>query len=155
VKLVLEGPDRSAIARELLARLGPRAGGVITVPIRQGDSVVGYRVRTPDGREGTIAHIAGASLYRAGKFKVNVPEIDAVAVPAIREALRSNLVVLIDEVNKMCLFSEKFRQAVLEAMDSDRHVVVTLQDKPHGFVDRLRPRLDAVRSLEAALERLG
>jgi nucleoside-triphosphatase len=143
-KVLIEGPRRGEILRQLFERLDARAGGVALIPVRQGEMVVGFRARSHSGREGTIAHMTGASLYRAGKYKVNIEEIDAVVVPAIRDALRTRQVVLIEEIGKMTLFSEKFREAVREAFGSSRHIVAAVQERPHGFVERLRA-LEGVR----------
>lgn len=129
---------RNDTMRELFIRLGARAGGVVIVPFSQFDTGVGYKVKTHLGREGMLAHVTGASLYRAGKYKVNLDDIDLVVVPALRDALMSREVILIDEIGKMMLFSEKFRSVVAEAFDSKKHVVASLQEKPHGFVDRIK-----------------
>jgi nucleoside-triphosphatase len=155
-KILVEGPARNETMRELFTRLGERAGGAVLVPFSQFHTGVGYKVKTHLGREGMIAHVTGASLYRAGKYKVNVDDVDLVVVPAIRDALQTREVVLIDEIGKIMLFSERFRQAVLEAFDSDKHVVASVQDKPHGFVDKVRklPGVVAEQTLSEVMSHL-
>lgn len=136
--MLVEGPRRNDTMRELFLKFGARAGGVIMVPFSQFQTGVGYKVKTHMGREALLAHVTGASIYRAGKYKVNVDDVDLIVVPAIRDALQTREIVMIDEIGKIMLFSDRFRAAVLEAFDSPKHVIASIQDKPHGFVDKVR-----------------
>jgi nucleoside-triphosphatase THEP1 len=154
-RLRIEGTEKGNLARALLEKLGDRAGGLTLEPFRQYGLTAGFRIRASDGRTGTLAHVAGASVYRSGRYKVNVADIDAIAVPCVLEAIKSREVVVIDEINRMLIFSEKMRVAIRAAFESNKHIVVTLQDKPHGFVDRIRELTEPVRSLEDAMARLG
>lgn len=133
---------KTTLLRKVAQALGERAGGFITEPIWQAGEKVGYRIVTLDGRSGILSHMTGVSLYRVGRFKVNLEDIDAVVVPSIREAAARKEFVLIDEIHKMHLFSDKFRAAVEEAFASPRRVIASLQDKPHGFIERIRGRPD-------------
>lgn len=156
-KILVQGPARSEVMRELFTKLGARAGGVVMVPFSQFQTGVGYKVKTHTGREGMVAHVTGASLYRAGKYKVNVDDVDLIVVPALRDALQTREIILIDEIGKIFLFSERFRQVVLEAFESEKHVVASVQEKPHGFVDKVRglPGVVVDQTISEVLAHLG
>ncbi len=156
-KVLVEGPQRNEVIRQLFLKLGERAGGCLLVPFSQFHTGVGYKVKTHLGREGMLAHVTGASIYRAGKYKVNVDDVDLVVVPAIRDALQTRDIILIDEIGKIMLFSERFRNVILEALESPKHVVASIQDKPHGFVDKVRafPGVAVEQTLSEVLAHLG
>jgi nucleoside-triphosphatase len=80
------------------------------------------------------------------KYGVDVESLDDVAVPAVREAIRSRDVVVIDEVGKMELFSSHFRDAVMGALESDKKVLGTIMSHPHPWADAVkrRPEVETV-----------
>lgn len=133
---------KTTLLRKVAQALGARAGGFTTEPIWQAGEKAGYRIVTLDGRSGVLSHMTGVSLYHVGRFKVNLEGIDALVVPSIREAVAQKEFVVIDEIHKMQLFSDKFRAAVDEAFQSARRIVASIQDKPHGFIDKIRARPD-------------
>jgi nucleoside-triphosphatase len=51
-------------------------------------------------------------------------------------------VVVIDEIAPMELFSDAFREAVLEALDAPCRVLATIQRREHPFLDAIRRRPD-------------
>jgi nucleoside-triphosphatase len=63
-----------------------------------------------------------------------------VGVAALRRAIQEYPVVVIDEIGKMELFSEAFRQAVLEALESGKKVLGTIMLKPHPWADEIKRR---------------
>jgi len=65
-----------------------------------------------------------------------------VGVAALRGAIQEQPVVVIDEIGKMELFSEAFRQAVLEALESGKKVLGTIMLKPHPWADEIKRRQD-------------
>jgi nucleoside-triphosphatase len=48
----------------------------------------------------------------------------------------------VDELGKMELASERFRDAVARLLDEPVPVVATVQQKPHAFVTRLKRRAE-------------
>ena len=64
--------------------------------------------------------------------------MDRVGVSAIREAIRSSELVIIDEIGKMELFSPSFRDAVSEALVSGKRVLGTIMLRPHPWADGIK-----------------
>ena len=48
--------------------------------------------------------------------------------------------LVIDEIGKMELFSQSFREAVLAALDSPKLVLGTIMARPHPWVDVIKAR---------------
>jgi nucleoside-triphosphatase len=57
------------------------------------------------------------------KYRVNVRDLDAVGVKAIREALLESEAVVIDEIGPMELFSQAFRRVVEDALNSGKLIL--------------------------------
>jgi nucleoside-triphosphatase len=71
---------------------------------------------------------------------VDVHALESVAIPAVRDAVANRSIVVIDEIGRMELASDAFRQIVLAALDSDRVVLATIQEHSHPFTDVLKRR---------------
>lgn len=115
-----------------------KISGFYTEEIREDNERVGFRIITIDGKEGILSHINIRSNLGVGKYFVNLKDIDEIAVKSISE--NSDLIV-IDEIGKMELLSEKFRNAVLVALDT-RKVFGTIRFTEDEFIDRIKNRAD-------------
>ncbi|RLF19731.1 MAG: nucleotide kinase [Thermoprotei archaeon] len=112
---------------DLLKKHGFSVGGMITREIRQGRSRVGFEIiDILTNRRGILAHIRFTSGPRVGKYRVNLRDLEEVGVCAIMEAIRKCDVVVIDEIGKMELFSDKFVKAVRTALSSGKIVLGTV-----------------------------
>jgi|Deesub1362A_J573_1020465.scaffolds.fasta_scaffold00289_22 nucleoside-triphosphatase len=127
------------------------AGGFYTQEIREGRHRVGFIAKTVDGRSQILAHVDIKSRFRVGRYGVDVGAIDDLIVSSIDDAIKERKVVIIDEIGKMELFSERFRQAVLQAMDSQRVVIATIAVYNNEFLRALKERRD-VRLFELDIE---
>jgi len=122
------------------------AGGFYTEELRDRGVRQGFRIITLDGDEATLAHVGIQSSHRVGKYGVDLSGMDNVAVPSVREAIRNRDIVVIDEIGKMELFSDNFRDAVLEALDSGKKVLGTVMLASHPWADgvKSRPEVEVV-----------
>ena len=132
---------KTTIIKQIVAALGDDCGGFYTEEIREREQRVGFKLVTINGREGTLAHARLQDEPRVGKYGVNLGDLQAIGVTAIRQAIASKKVVVIDEIGKMELFSESFRDAVMEALKSDRDVVGTILLGPHPWADAIKKNL--------------
>jgi nucleoside-triphosphatase len=98
---------------------------------------VGFAVESLDGERAVLAHVAFRAPPRVGRYGVDLDAFERVALPSLRGHL-----VLIDELGKMELFSERFREAVLELFDSPVALVATVHTARHPFTDALKRRPD-------------
>jgi nucleoside-triphosphatase len=67
-----------------------------------------------------------------------VAALDSVGVAAIRKAIQSSEILVVDEIGKMEMFSGEFRGAVLKAMSSDKIVVATVMQQNHDWILALK-----------------
>lgn len=142
------GCGKTTLVEKAAAGLGAAAGGFLTREIRDERGVrLGFEIVTLDGRRATLAHVRIQSRVRVGRYGVDLEALEHVAVSAVREALASKRVVVIDEIGKMELSSEAFRRAAREALDSNRALLATIHAHPHPFTDAIKARPD-VRLLE-------
>lgn len=120
----------------------PIAGGFYTEEIREADRRVGFKIRTLDGKEDVLAHIESRSRFRVGRYGVNVEAFERIGVASIEDALAKDGLVIMDEIGRMELFSQKFQGAVVRALDSPRRVFGVIQMRRNHFLDRIRTRPD-------------
>ena len=134
----LPGVGKTTILKQVAQILGLRAGGFYTEEIRGPGGRKGFRLVTLGGREAVMAHVDIRTRNRVGRYGVDVATLDAVGVVAMREAVQSREVVVIDEIGKMELFSGEFLGAVLKAVSSPKIVIATVMHKSHTWVDALK-----------------
>jgi len=77
-----------------------------------------------------------------GKYKVNLKDLEEIGVSALEKGIKEKKVVLIDEIGKMELFSEKFKRIVLKALNSENKVLATIILKRNPFCDKIKQRKD-------------
>jgi len=136
------GVGKTTIIKQATAKLQQRAGGFYTEELRSGGTRQGFRLITLKGDTAILAHIDFNSHYRVSKYGVDVEGLERVGVAALREATQECDVVVIDEIGKMELFSHAFREAVMEALDSERRVLGTIMLAPHPWADAVKRHPD-------------
>jgi len=73
---------------------------------------------------------------------VDLDALDALGAQEIERALDQNKVIIIDEIGKMELFSDRFREAVRKALDSKNPVIGAIMFVRHPFADQVKRRKD-------------
>jgi len=134
------GVGKTTIVKQVVDVLGGEAGGFYTEEIRQGGRRLGFKIITLEGREGVLAHADIRGAPRVSKYGVNVRDLEEVGVAALRRAIEERGYVVIDEIGKMELYSQEFRRAVMEALESERVVLGTVLAGRHPWVDTLKAR---------------
>lgn len=139
------GVGKTTLLRRVAEALGDRAGGFYTEEIRGPRGRSGFRLVTLDGRSAVFAHVdwIGRAPYRVGRYGVDVAPLERLGVPALRAAAAAAKVVLVDEIGKMELFSEAFRQALEEIADGPPILVATVTSSSHPWADAFKRRPDA------------
>jgi nucleoside-triphosphatase len=132
------GTGKTTVIRQAIAKSKTKAGGFYTEEIKSGGTRQGFRIVTLDGQDAILAHVDSHSRYRVSKYGVDVQNLDNVGVAAINRAIDESDLIVIDEIGKMELFSPRFRDAVLKAMDSGKKVLGTIMLSPHPFADDIK-----------------
>ncbi|KKM17580.1 hypothetical protein LCGC14_1674370 [marine sediment metagenome] len=118
------------------------AAGFYTEEIRSAGRREGFALVTLDGRRTTLASVRIRSPHRVSRYGVDVEALEAVGVAALEATGEAAKLVVIDEIGKMELFSSRFREAVLRALESGRPVLASIMLPSHPFADALKARPD-------------
>jgi nucleoside-triphosphatase len=136
------GAGKTTALSRLAERLddaGAALSGFLTGEIRSGRRRAGFEIETFGGERGLLAHVDIKGPPRVGRYGVDLEEFERLALPAL-EAKAD--VVLIDELGKMELASERFREAVQSLFEGDVPIVATVHTFRHPFTDALKRRRD-------------
>jgi nucleoside-triphosphatase len=136
------GVGKTTAIRKIAESLAPDASGFYTEERRESGHRTGFDIVTLDGRRAPLSHVNIRGRQRVGRYGVDVYSIDSVAVPTIQRAIESEQIIIIDEIGKMELFSQKFQTIVKEAFDSPRPIVAVIMLKQNPFADALKKRGD-------------
>lgn len=126
-----------------------KIGGMIDEPVGDGRHKTGFTVRNLlSGETEVFASTEFESKVMVGKIGVDLSTLEAVGVKAIREACECCDIIVIDEVGKMEVESEAFIEAVKEALDAEKPMIITLHKKSRNPLLQDIRRRDDVRILE-------
>jgi nucleoside-triphosphatase len=132
------GSGKTTLIAQVAATLGHRAGGFYTRELRAGGRRVGFEVVSLDGRQGRLAHTDVRGPHRVGRYGVDLESFEATGVDALERATREAELIVIDEIGKMELLSERFRRAVEAAVAAGKPILATVMLTPDPWVDRLK-----------------
>ncbi|KAA0006362.1 MAG: NTPase [Thermoplasmata archaeon] len=134
-----------------LEESGYKVGGMVTQAIIEKGERVGFYIMDWKTKEKKIfAHVNIDSPDRVGKYGVDLKVLEEIGVPAIERAIvdEDTDVIIIDEVGKMEMLSEKFCKVVIDALDSDKPILLTLHKKSRSPLLQDIRRRDDIRILE-------
>jgi nucleoside-triphosphatase len=148
---------KSTLIKKVIERLKARSvavGGMLTSDIHEGGQRVGFSIE--DIRTGTTGMLAHAQLHRpgptVGKYTVNLTDLDRIGTQAITDALASSevRVLIIDEIGPMELKSKRFVDAIEKALESDKHLILSVhQRSAHELVQRIKRTCQVLEVTEA------
>jgi len=134
-----------------LEKHGYTVGGMITEPVIKKKKRVGFYVVDWQTKEKAVfAHIDFDTKEKVGEYGVDTTALDKIGAPAIEKAITNENIniIIIDEIGKMEMLSEKFCEMVVEALDSDKPILVTLHKKSRTPLLQDVRRRDDIRILE-------
>lgn len=143
------GVGKTTIIKKILTGL-KNAGGFFTEEIRESGKRVGFRIITLNGEKGILAY-KGEGEFMIGSYSVNMKDLEEVAVKSILSALKEKEIIVIDEIGKMEVLSEKFRNAVVEAINSDKMVIGVIHRDNSGFFKKIK-EMEVVELIEVRMD---
>ncbi|NPA53964.1 MAG: NTPase [Aquificae bacterium] len=107
---------------------------------------LGFKVITTEGKEAILASkLFFDAPFKVGSYGVDIKAFEDVVIPVLEKALKENKIVVIDEIGKMELFSEKFLSLVKEIFNKKDKILATVPIKNiHPFVKELKERKDVL-----------
>ncbi len=136
------GCGKTTLIKRVVSKLALPAGGFYTEEMREAGTRVGFKLVTLDREEAVFAHVDFKTRERVGKYGLNLSALEAVGVKAIRESVRMQQLVVIDEIGPMEIRSAIFRDAVNEALDSSAPILATIVARSLPFTDAIKKRAD-------------
>jgi len=124
-------------------------GGMIDEPLTDGKRRTGFSVRNiMTGETQVFASAEIESKIMIGKIGVDLAKFEEVGIAAIKIACKTCDVIVIDEVGKVEVESQAFIDAVKEALDVNKPMILTLHKKSRNPLLQDIRRRDDIRVLE-------
>jgi len=137
------GVGKTTLIQNIISRLNVSVGGFYTVEVRdENGKRWGFKIISLNGREEVLASVDVVSSRKVSKYGVDVGAVNRVGVTAIQDALKSKDIVVIDEIGRMELISDRFRDIVQEALDSPKLVLGTIALKETNTAKKIKERQD-------------
>jgi len=138
----LPGVGKTTLIKNIVEALKDlRPVGFYTAEIRGGGIRKGFELISLDGRKGLLSHTDIQSPHRVGKYKVDVKGFEDF-LSSLSLLNPSTRLVIIDEIGKMECFSERFKECLIECLNSEKPVIATIAQKGSGFIEEVKRRHD-------------
>ncbi len=134
------GVGKTTIIKRVVSGLKNK-GGFFTEEIKEEGKRIGFRIVTIDGKQGILAYKEKGE-FMIGKYSVNIKDLEEIACEAVFSTIREKEIVIIDEIGKMEILSSRFREVVMEALDSPKIVIGVIHRENSGFFKKIKERKD-------------
>ena len=134
------GVGKTTLIKKILKRINLRAGGFYTEEIKENNKRVGFKIISLDNQEGILAHINIKDSRRVGRYGVNINDLESIGVKSLEQALKNDDLIIIDEIGKMEVFSEEFKEKVLDCLNSKKIVLATVGMFGDKFISNIKRR---------------
>ena len=136
------GSGKTTLIHQVVDQYSGPAGGFYTQEIREGAKRQGFEIITLEGERGILAHVDVHSQLHVSKYGVDIPTLDRIAVATIQKTIEHGGIVVIDEIGPMEISSSRFREAVMNALNSDCDLLGTIVKRSTPFTDQIKSRGD-------------
>ncbi len=133
---------KTTLIKKLIENCSKTIAGFYTEEIMNTKGIrVGFRVMTLSTDEpGVLAHMNIKTGWKVGKYFVDVNEFERIILPELSVEAE---IIIIDEIGKMELYSEKFKEKLLECLEKG-NVVASITMKGGGnYVKEIKNREDS------------
>ncbi len=137
------GCGKTTLLREISRHPGFDFGGFLTDEIRNSNKRVGFRLSYLDGEEMILAHKNIDSKYRVADYGVDLKGFEE-SLRRKRLNISDKSCVIIDEIGKMELFSDVFRNLVFDILDSGKTLLASIIYISHPVADKIKSRDDVL-----------
>jgi nucleoside-triphosphatase len=131
---------KTTVIKKVIVSLDHPAQGFYTEEERISGKRIGFLMKTLEGSTGYLAHQDITSDFHIRRYGVSIENIETIAVPSITPVNRN--IIILDEIGKMECFSEIFKQAAQNALDSPNIVIGTITFGGDDFILRVKRRDD-------------
>ncbi len=136
------GVGKTTLVQKIIKQMGSvNMAGFLTTEIRCTGSRLGFKLQGLNGESRTLAHVDFESRHRVGRYGVDKDGFEEFLATLTLMDSDVDLIV-IDEIGKMELFSNRFRNLVCDALNSDKQVLATIALKGNEFIRGIKQRRD-------------
>ena len=136
------GVGKTTLVQKIIKRMGSvNMAGFCTSEIRCTGSRLGFELQGLNGGCRTLAHVEIDSQHRVGRYGVDKDGFEEFLTTL--DLLNPDVeLIVIDEIGKMELFSNRFRNLVCDTLNSDKQVLASIPIKGNEFIREIKQRLD-------------
>lgn len=145
---------KSTAIKKIVNMLGKdNCGGFYTEEIREDGERVGFRICTLSGKTGLLSHVNIESIYRISRYGVDLETFERLCISELESAIKDNKVkyVVIDEIGPMQLFSEKYKELLIQLLDCDKPIIGTIFMNSYEWLDDFKKKAN-VNLIEVTIE---
>ena len=102
---------------------------------------MGFELCGLNGERRILAHVDLKSRHRVGRYGVDTEGFEEF-LTALDLLYPDVALVVIDEIGKMELFSERFRSLMHKVLDSDKRLLATIALHGKGYIQSIKQRPD-------------
>lgn len=137
------GIGKTTVIKKLVSLLKDKATGFWTEEFRDSktEKRKGFKVITTEGKTSILADKSLNSPFKVGSYGVNIKDFETLVIPLLKRAAEEkNKIIIIDEIGKMELFSEKFTDVIKNiVLSRDYSIIATIPIKDiHPLVASIR-----------------
>lgn len=134
------GSGKSTLLQTIIASI-PAKVGFLTKEVRANGTRTGFVIETHKGTKAVLADANHPTPHKFSKYYVNVDALDAI-IPEVA-TFSPNDILYLDEIAPLELFSEKFKQLVLQYLNSPNICLATIkQNYADDFLNNIKNRPD-------------
>ena len=144
-KILITGQPRvgkSTLVKKVINQMeSVNMAGFCTSEIRCKGSRLGFELQGLNGGCRTLAHVDLDSEYRVGRYGVDKDGFEEFLTTL--DLLNPDVeLIVIDEIGKMELFSNRFRDLVRDALNAEKRVLATIPLKGNDFTREIKQQPD-------------
>ncbi len=133
---------KTTLIKEACLSVMDKLGGFYTEEIKEGNTRLGFMLKTFDGRQGILAKKGMKSPHKLNKYGIDIDVLEKIGADALIKAARDKELIVIDEIGSMEIVSDNFRKALLECFGSSKKVLASVRYNAQPFTDEIKKMKD-------------
>jgi nucleoside-triphosphatase THEP1 len=132
------GVGKTTLIRQVVSTMRVRAAGFYTEDLRSRGIREGFRIVTLDGEMALLAATGHPGPVHVSKYGIDLQELERVGVPALRRGIDRGHVIVADEIGKMQLYSNLFRETIMTAVKKGHPLLGTIMLGRNPYADKIK-----------------
>ncbi len=135
---------KTTLVNKIIKQLSCNIGGFYTHEILENGRRTGFYITDFDGNQMIMASEKSNSPYRVNKYGVSIDAFEKIGIPAMERALQNAELIVIDEIGKMEMFSQKFCNMLRTVFNSEKPLLATIKRIDCELTKELKQRKDVI-----------